>query len=1018
MHRLVCSRVASNKECSVFSKKCRSNKVQSGDAVPCRHTRGRQPSTYSAQSRSTGSTAPSMARMRTLSMDRAYCCHGLPSAVSVQASSFPYGGKHRSKERGCSGTEGRNTQSPAQESDTSGPRFGGQQRLVQPLFRCSEERRRTPSYFGPESVKQISTNLQVQDVNAQTTSDCDQSGGLVCNHRSNRRLLSCSDTPRPQAVSKVCIPGHGLRIPSIAVRSVSRPPHLQQMCRGGVSSSPRERRTHFSVLGRLGSDSQLQRAGRDPAVASSVSHSSTGVFSEFPEKLANPEPAVFVSRTGNMLRYQPSTSVRAQGGRVLPLPRSVSVGTQTASSDNFTADWHDGVYDRSSAARAVEDASVSALDSLSPAVSVTSPPEEADDNTVLLASSPPVEGARPAVSGLPDRQSVFSQGGVHRCLSAGLGGSVRRCDGERGLVASSAQTSHQPPGAAGGFLSSAAFLSRSDRPACSDQNRQHNGGFLYKQAGRNPFTSPVKTVSLSVAVVQCSFPICQSHPCTWSHEPGCRPSLQRGTYGERMEITPTGGGSDMGTVWQGRSGPLCFQSKHTLPSVLLHNRPECNAGHGCTSSPMAQHAPVCISPSGIDTACSGEGASAGPVHDPSGPSVASEVMVRRDNQSAGSEALEAPCTQGSPLSSERRGASPAPRTVAAACLPVERSNLLAKGLPPNVVATIQSARASSTRGLYAYKWRAFEQWCQNRDVLPFQCSVVDVLTFLQELLDKGLSFSTIKVYLAAISACHVGFDSMTPGAHPLVMRFLKGVRRLRPTVRSSVPSWDLSLVLEAFCGPPFEPIESVDMKFLSYKTALLLALCSAKRVGDLHALSVHPSCTQFSCDGSKVTLRPNVAYLPKVIPAAYSSMAFELLSFCPPPFASEEQRRLHSLCPVRALRTYIDRTQTVRSCDQLFVCFANPARGKALSKQRLSHWIVEAISLAYGSRGLPLPHGVRAHSTRGMATSWALFKGVPISDVCAAASWSSPHTFVRFYRLDVTAPSVAQSVLSAGSTVH
>ncbi|KAL0153360.1 hypothetical protein M9458_051356 [Cirrhinus mrigala] len=37
----------------------------------------------------------------------------------------------------------------------------------------------------------------------------------------------------------------------------------------------------------------------------------------------------------------------------------------------------------------------------------------------------------------------------------------------------------------------------------------------------------------------------------------------------------------------------------------------------------------------------------------------------------------------------------------------------------------------------------------------------DVLCFLQELLDKGRAFSTVKVYLAAISACHVGIDDNT-----------------------------------------------------------------------------------------------------------------------------------------------------------------------------------------------------------------------------------------------------------------
>ena len=92
---------------------------------------------------------------------------------------------------------------------------------------------------------------------------------------------------------------------------------------------------------------------------------------------------------------------------------------------------------------------------------------------------------------------------------------------------------------------------------------------------------------------------------------------------------------------------------------------------------------------------------AGALPDSGGPSLAGEVVVSRDNQSAGGEALAAPFVQGPPLPGRRGGDSSTPRTVAFTCLPVERSNLIAQGLPPNVVATIQSARASSTRGLYA-----------------------------------------------------------------------------------------------------------------------------------------------------------------------------------------------------------------------------------------------------------------------------------------------------------------------------
>ncbi len=50
--------------------------------------------------------------------------------------------------------------------------------------------------------------------------------------------------------------------------------------------------------------------------------------------------------------------------------------------------------------------------------------------------------------------------------------------------------------------------------------------------------------------------------------------------------------------------------------------------------------------------------------------------------------------------------------------------------------------------------------------------------------------------------------------------------------------------------------------------------------------------------------------------------------------------------------------------------------------------------------------------TRGMSSSWALFKGVTIQDICEAASWSSPHTFARFYKRNVTAQTLAHAVLS------
>ncbi len=126
-----------------------------------------------------------------------------------------------------------------------------------------------------------------------------------------------------------------------------------------------------------------------------------------------------------------------------------------------------------------------------------------------------------------------------------------------------------------------------------------------------------------------------------------------------------------------------------------------------------------------------------------------------------------------------------------------------------------------------------------------------------------------------------------------------------------------------------------------------------------------------------------------------------LQAFFPPPFQNADQERHNLLCPVRALDAYVHRAALWRKNEQLFVCFGPPNKGSPASKQRMSKWVVEAISLAYESAGQPSPMAVRSHSTRSMATSKALISGVALQEVCDVAGWSSPHTFIRFYSYDL-----------------
>ncbi len=298
-------------------------------------------------------------------------------------------------------------------------------------------------------------------------------------------------------------------------------------------------------------------------------------------------------------------------------------------------------------------------------------------------------------------------------------------------------------------------------------------------------------------------------------------------------------------------------------------------------------------------------------------------------------------------------------------------------LPVEVQETIASARAPATRKLYSSKWGVFESWCLARAIDPVNCPVGPVLEFLQERLTAGAAATTLRVYVAAIAAQRE-LDEIPLGRHRMVSAFMRGVRRFRPGRPTAVPSWDLSVDLEGLVTAPFEPLESASERILTLKVTLLLALTSLKRVGDLQAFSVSEIYMDFALGLVKVTLRPRPGYIPKVLSTSFRSQVVTLHSFHPPPFTSSEDERLHMLCPVRALKLYVDRYEVWRKSSQLLVCFGAGHRGFATSKQRISHWVRDAISLAYEVRNLPSPLSLRAHSTRGVASSQVFFvEGYP-----------------------------------------
>ncbi len=161
---------------------------------------------------------------------------------------------------------------------------------------------------------------------------------------------------------------------------------------------------------------------------------------------------------------------------------------------------------------------------------------------------------------------------------------------------------------------------------------------------------------------------------------------------------------------------------------------------------------------------------------------------------------------------------------------------------------------------------------------------------------------------------------------------------MNPSRSPLVPSWDLSIILAGLQRGPFEPLDCAHFHQTGRGPP---------------GVSVSEECLVFGPVYSHVVLRPRPGYVPKVPTTPFRDQVVNLQALP----SEEADPALALLCPVRALRIYVTRTRSVRSSEQLFVCHGGQQKGKAVSKQRLAHWIVEAVALAYQSQGEPCPWG-------------------------------------------------------------
>ena len=589
----------------------------------------------------------------------------------------------------------------------------------------------------------------------------------------------------------------------------------------------------------------------------------------------------------------------------------------------------------------------------------------------------------------------------YRRIKRRVGRSLKRAQCKGVLVSAGKQAAHKLPGT----KSSPFGLERVPRSVHQQNSpgghRQYHGSGLHKQRGRHEVGPAVCPTLENLDLVFPATSDSKSPTYPWPTKCDSRQAIQaKSDHPNRMVPRPGRFSKIMQQMAPASDRPVCHEVQPQVTSVCLSSTGHPGCSSGCTHSTMGGSGRIRL-PTDPHIGQSGGEAAGLPLQethsDCSGVAQHALVLGLGDHVQPGpSQPAQSADTalQSDPSQKSDKSKSP--------CMAPRATKIKEQGFSEAVAARIEAPQRKSTRSVYEAKWTIFKKWCFTNQVdfrSPPVKSVADFLMYLFE--DKKLQPSTIDGYSSAI-ADKLGDTTVNISKDGNLTRLLDSFHRDRPKGRRGVPSWNLSLVLHQLMKAPFEPLREASLKHLTFKTIFLLALGSGKRRSEIHAWQ-HKNIRHQS-DWSKVSLVPSPSFLSKnqlakegpesVAPVVIPALA---------PTLDRSLKSDRSLCPVRALRYYLDRTSDMRQGKELVFVSFKKGFDKDISPATISSWIKQTVILCYelSDHQAHTLHQVEAHDVRAFAASKAFQSGVSLDQILSACHWKSHNTFTQFYLKDV-----------------
>ena len=832
---------------------------------------------------------------------------------------------------------------------------------------CPQERGQITSDNQPKTTQSVCANASFHHDNPEGCEPTHPAGGLGRVFGPERRLFSCAGPHTSQTLSPVYMEGTDVSIHSLALRPVHQPLLLHESDRTSCTVPTLTGRQGSVLSGRCvaASSDQTRRTREQEKSRASVGQTR---FLSKPREIRLRAPAVFfLPRTSVGHPFNAGSLARGQGGG------DTLFGSQSSRPEDCVGKKPDDLFGEgdvcvlrcragstplAGAANCSED-------------SLQTPTGHMQDSTPTQGGSPQsrlLERAEP----LPSPSAPLSSGdnyGDGRFV-IGMGRQSSRIIGQWPLVQGSEVTPHKLPGTDGRREFAAVISGQGGREDCVRPDRQQNCSGLPGE-GRGHKVGTAVPPGLPNPVV---VPTASGNPDPCVRERDRQHNCGRPVQGAGDTMAPVtkDGGQDLSAVRDPPGRPVCLQGDS--PVTPVHDSPaggQSSPGSGRSQSDVGLRPGVRFPPS---DACPDGGQQAQGLQGQNAAN--STLLVRRSvdaspdgtpvrHASPDPHVSEAPDQHGDQLLGGQRGGPEAD------CMANMRS-ATGLNLPSATFALLENSWRPSTRRQYQAVWKEWSKFCQNESMDPSSICVESMLGYLQYLFDKGFAWRSIGVHRSALSSILEAHKPVPVGQHPLVCRFVRGVFNKRPPSVRVVPTWDIGQVLMYLSKD--HPPEDLSLFRLTAKVLFLLAAFTAKRVSDLVLFSVDSSLchvtdecivlqTQF---GSK-TDRPGHRSPPVT------------LRKC------EEE----SLCPVRYVSAYKERTEPLRQASGTQQLFISPFTQRPVKLATLRRWMVKVMREA----------GViaSAGSTRATVTSCALLHDVPLQQLLNSADWTREDTPFRHY---------------------